>query len=71
MGTNPLRFPISARGFPVGRGRAKAKQAKVARSLKYNSPNTDFDQLKRELAGSGGDQSDEEQWYEAEPERRY
>ncbi|WP_425358190.1 DUF3073 family protein [Segniliparus rotundus] len=43
----------------------------MARSLKYNSPNTDFDQLKRELAGSGGDQSDEEQWYEAEPERRY
>jgi hypothetical protein len=53
----------------VGRGRAKAKQAKVARSLKYNSPNTDFDQLKRELAVSRGDDEDEEQWYEAEPGR--
>ena len=27
----------------MGRGRAKAKQAKVARQLKYNSPETDFE----------------------------
>jgi hypothetical protein len=35
----------------MGRGRAKAKQQKVARELKYNSHSTDFDALQRELAG--------------------
>ncbi|HEY2192565.1 MAG TPA: DUF3073 domain-containing protein [Actinomycetospora sp.] len=34
----------------MGRGRAKAKQTKVARELKYSSPTTDFDALQRELA---------------------
>ncbi|GAA4843625.1 DUF3073 domain-containing protein [Actinomycetospora corticicola] len=34
----------------MGRGRAKAKQTKVARELKYSSPSTDFDALQRELA---------------------
>ena len=38
----------------MGRGRAKAKQTKVARELKYSSPQTDFNQLQRELAGSDG-----------------
>ena len=38
----------------MGRGRAKAKQTKVARELKYSSPQTDFTQLQRELAGSDG-----------------
>jgi Protein of unknown function (DUF3073) len=38
----------------MGRGRAKAKQTKVARELKYSSPQTDFSQLQRELAGSPG-----------------
>ncbi|MCW2688906.1 MAG: hypothetical protein JWR37_3796 [Mycobacterium sp.] len=37
----------------MGRGRAKAKQTKVARDLKYSSPQTDFERLQRELAGSG------------------
>ena len=36
----------------MGRGRAKAKQQKVARELKYNSRYTDLDALQRELAGS-------------------
>ncbi|MYR06715.1 DUF3073 family protein [Gordonia sp. SID5947] len=36
----------------MGRGRAKAKQTKVARQLKYSTPNTDFDSLQRELSGS-------------------
>ena len=36
----------------MGRGRAKAKQTKVARELKYSSPQTDFERLQRELAGS-------------------
>lgn len=37
----------------MGRGRAKAKQTKVARELKYSSPQTDFDRLRQELSGSG------------------
>ncbi|HEY8532414.1 MAG TPA: DUF3073 domain-containing protein [Micromonospora sp.] len=36
----------------MGRGRAKAKQTKVARELKYNAPKTDLTALQRELAGS-------------------
>jgi len=36
----------------MGRGRAKAKQTKVARELKYQSPNTDLSALQRELAGN-------------------
>ena len=44
----------------MGRGRAKAKQTKVARELKYSSPQTDFDRLQRELAGSDGNQSDDD-----------
>lgn len=38
----------------MGRGRAKAKQTKVARELKYHSPTTDLTALQRELAGAGG-----------------
>jgi hypothetical protein len=36
----------------MGRGRAKAKQTKVARELKYSSGNTDLSALQAELAGS-------------------
>jgi hypothetical protein len=43
----------------MGRGRAKAKQTKVARELKYHSPNTDLAALQRELAGSGGKSREE------------
>jgi hypothetical protein len=43
----------------MGRGRAKAKQTKVARELKYSSPQTDFQRLQRELSGTGTDESDE------------
>jgi hypothetical protein len=35
----------------MGRGRAKAKQTKVARELKYRSTHTDFSSLERELRG--------------------
>jgi hypothetical protein len=38
----------------MGRGRAKAKQTKVARDLKYRSQETDFGALARELHGSEG-----------------
>jgi hypothetical protein len=37
----------------MGRGRAKAKQTKVARDLKYRSYSTDFSSLERELRGDG------------------
>jgi hypothetical protein len=38
----------------MGRGRAKAKQTKVARELKYNSsPNWDPSSLENELRGNG------------------
>ena len=33
----------------MGRGRAKAKQTKVARELKYHTQDTDFSALQREL----------------------
>ena len=53
----------------MGRGRAKAKQTKVARALKYGGPQTDLQQLEAELTGgsdstgvhgddSGGDEGD-------------
>jgi hypothetical protein len=42
----------------MGRGRAKAKQTKVARELKYHSPNTDLAALQRELGSSRAGQSD-------------
>ena len=62
----------------MGRGRAKAKQTKVARDLKYSSPQTDFGQLQRELSGSGagdsdrdgGDQFSEDSWSSEDDWRR-
>lgn len=41
----------------MGRGRAKAKQTKVARDLKYQTHDTDFGALAREL--HGGEQSED------------
>ncbi|MCU1570904.1 MAG: hypothetical protein JWR33_1645 [Naasia sp.] len=35
----------------MGRGRQKAKHTKVARELKYFSPDTNYDALERELTG--------------------
>jgi hypothetical protein len=43
----------------MGRGRAKAKQTKVARNLKYRTFDTDFDGLQRELHGDEGDIPDQ------------
>ncbi|WP_203568729.1 DUF3073 domain-containing protein [Aestuariimicrobium ganziense] len=40
----------------MGRGRAKAKQTKVARDLKYRPVNTDFASLERELRTESGGQ---------------
>ncbi len=38
----------------MGRGRQKAKNTKVARELKYFSPNTDLSALEAELVSSSG-----------------
>lgn len=40
----------------MGRGRQKAKHTKVARELKYFSPDTDLSQLEKELAGSSSEE---------------
>ena len=48
----------------MGRGRAKAKQTKVARDLKYRTHETDFGALAREL--HGGEQDEPESAEERE-----
>lgn len=57
----------------MGRGRAKAKQTKVARQLKYSAPNTDFDSLQRELSQTTAPERHDpvvEEWAEEEEWRR-
>jgi Protein of unknown function (DUF3073) len=61
----------------MGRGRAKAKQTKVARELKYRSHETDLSALARELHGESGSKASEEdseeydEWADyTEPTRR-
>ncbi|HSE70949.1 MAG TPA: DUF3073 domain-containing protein [Nocardioidaceae bacterium] len=61
----------------MGRGRAKAKQTKVARDLKYRTHETDFNALQRELHGepTNSDESAEPDEYDewadySEPGRR-
>jgi hypothetical protein len=49
----------------MGRGRAKAKQTKVARDLKYSVQETDFEKLARELHGE--DHSAEERGDDDDP----
>ena len=52
----------------MGRGRAKAKQTKVARDLKYRTHETDFGALARELHGDSDsdiepdDSPDDDEW---------
>ena len=48
----------------MGRGRQKAKHTKVARDLKYFSPNTNYGALERELAGSTHASDDAADWPE-------
>jgi hypothetical protein len=43
----------------MGRGRAKAKQTKVARQLKYSSSELDVDALSSELGGSDAHDDDQ------------
>ena len=63
----------------MGRGRAKAKQTKVARDLKYQTHATDFGALARELHGdeysedvgapSGVDDAELDKWADYDPSR--
>lgn len=61
----------------MGRGRAKAKQTKVARDLKYNTQDPDLDALQAELSGSqsvlpsGDDDSYDEEEYAEDPYAKY
>ena len=56
----------------MGRGRAKAKQTKVARQLKYGGPTTDLERLQAELAGSAASEADiEEEALEEDPYAKY
>jgi len=55
----------------MGRGRAKAKQVKVARQLKYNSGGTDLDRLRAELGVVTDQQEVESETAYAELADRY
>jgi DUF3073 family protein len=50
----------------MGRGRQKAKHTKVARDLKYFSPDTNYGALEKELTGTGDPRlaEDLEKWPE-------
>ena len=53
----------------MGRGRQKAKQTKVARELKYYSPDTNYRALEQELSGdSHTDVATESRWESPEDE---
>ena len=60
----------------MGRGRAKAKQTKVARDQKYRTHETDFGALAKELHGEDTHrptevEPDEDEWADyADPRRR-
>lgn len=59
----------------MGRGRAKAKQTKVARELKYSSPQTDLKRLQQELSGASdndlaGTDAVADDWVEEDDWRR-
>ena len=48
----------------MGRGRQKAKHTKVARDLKYFSPETNYSALEQELAGNPRLDEDLSKWPE-------
>ncbi len=56
---------------PMGRGRAKAKQVKVARQLKYSSGGTDLDRLRTEMGIGGGGHDEEDNNAYADLANRY
>lgn len=60
----------------MGRGRAKAKQTKVARELKYRTHETDFGALAKELHGDSNqaddtvESEDHDEWSDYADSRR-
>jgi hypothetical protein len=48
----------------MGRGRQKAKHTKVARDLKYFSPDTNYNALQEELGGNPRLEEDLAKWAE-------
>jgi hypothetical protein len=46
----------------MGRGRQKAKHTKVARELKYFTPDTNLTALERELAAAAHENEYEDKW---------
>ncbi|MDF0371059.1 DUF3073 domain-containing protein [Streptomyces sp. KA12] len=52
----------------MGRGRAKAKQTKVARQLKYSSGGTDLSRLANELGASPSSQPPNAEPFEGDDE---
>ena len=46
----------------MGRGRQKAKHTKVARELKYSTPNTNLSALERELGVPSSEPDYEDKW---------
>lgn len=52
----------------MGRGRAKAKQQKVARELKYSTHFTDLDALQRELGTPSGSGDGEDRHSDSDTE---
>ncbi|ARJ06310.1 DUF3073 domain-containing protein [Humibacter sp. BT305] len=50
----------------MGRGRQKAKHTKVARELKYYSPETNYSELERELTSKSSDEPDYSKWIDDE-----
>ena len=55
----------------MGRGRQKAKQTKVARKLKYYSPETDYEALQRELQAKQRDQAEEDNGDDYDDRRKH
>ncbi|PRW62232.1 DUF3073 domain-containing protein [Actinopolyspora mortivallis] len=45
----------------MGRGRAKAKQAKIARELKYSSPPLDIEALQEELTENESEDTEDDE----------
>jgi hypothetical protein len=45
--------------YNMGRGKQKAKNTKIARDLKYFSPDTDYESLEEELHGKSDSEDDE------------
>ena len=57
----------------MGRGRQKAKNTKVARELKYFSPNTDYSALEAELNQKAGSENEDyvDRWADDDEEDDY